>query len=824
MENSKFVYDDPIIVLNGLVTDRNECSLEKKIELLRKKKKISKKEKNINVSKIQIKNNRNAKNISNLSLKKEIFSEESNSEIMRFIDLDKSSNLIKNKKKKKKKKKSLNKSLSRDQEFFKSYNCQINTKKKNNSEDKRKKTKDKKEEIKNIKNERIKNSIFSNFSFGANYNNNKNRFQDNNDNDNEFSIFSQEYNNDINKEENDNYNEFSIFSQEEEKKNYKDVEKCLKYEEIKKKLKNNYCAYIPLFNIPELKSIIEQKSTTFKLIKELKNKEKESKVDVIISDQKQEEDLVNGMIEILSRKASLDKFNLFQKLKPEYNNILRYLPNEYCGINIYGFMSINSYLNDKDEIQFISPYFKDRTDQYKLKFRKYIINLSSFISNSNNNENYIYHIIIPKNNINKIDINFNEEMDLNLFLEKLNCEYYFYKQYPGELLIVEPDCIHLSYYKKKEEEQIKRYLIMYWNNLYINSFSDYMTLKMDCICQKYKYFPILSMLLNLVNKKLKYIPNDNIKTILEIYNEMDKYENINKYYNLIKENNIYFQKLFLNIDICGDCSQEIFNYYVITDLNGIDEDLKIQNEKCNNIHFICINCAYKKNYFSNSQSIIFYKYSKTEMDSFISKITSYLNKNKEEEKIDIISINEEEIISESFNLNKRENESINIKDLILKIKGPLSALDRDSQNDNSYYSQKNIKVDKYLKYFQDDKLNINEDIDPLNFKNFKNSVNENDIYKNLFDNENYYSKNNFNFSIKEFGNLNDDKRINQNNNFFNNTFIFKESDSIIRGNIPHLLKRNNEFNNQNNFNQKYKTKSKKKKSRNVADLLKNGEF
>ena len=130
MENSKFVYDDPIIVLNGLVTDRNECSLEKKIELLRKKKKISKKENNINIRKIQIKNNKNAKNISNLSLKKEIFSEESNSEIMRFIDLDKSSDLMKDKNKTKNKKKSLNKSLSRYEEFFKSHNCQINTKKK----------------------------------------------------------------------------------------------------------------------------------------------------------------------------------------------------------------------------------------------------------------------------------------------------------------------------------------------------------------------------------------------------------------------------------------------------------------------------------------------------------------------------------------------------------------------------------------------------------------------------------------------------------------------------------------------------------------------
>ena len=475
MENSNFEYDDPIIVLNGLVTDRNEYPIEKKIELLRKKKKINKKE--IKSSRNNIKNNKYSKKKSNLSFKKENISEESNSEIMSFIDLDKSSDLKKDKIKNKNK--SLSKNLYRYGDFFYNHKYKINTQKKNKSEKRiKKKEQNKKEEIKNIKSESIKKNIFNNYTFGANNNNNKNRHQDDNDKENEFSIFSQEYNNSISKGDNNNYNEYSIFSQEDEKINYKTVEKCLTNDKIKNTLKKNYCAYVPLYTISELKSIIELKSTTFKLIKELEKKDKEDIVDVIISDHNQEKDLVKELNEILSKKAFLEKFNLLQNLKPEYNSVLRYLPNEYCGINTYGFMSINSYLNDKDEIKFISPYFKDRTDQYKLKFRKYIINLSSFISNTKNNVNYIYHIIIPKNNINKIDINFDEEMDLNHFLEKLNCEYYFYKQYPGELLIVEPECIHLSYYRKKKKEQKKNYLIMFWNNLYLNSFSDYMTLKM----------------------------------------------------------------------------------------------------------------------------------------------------------------------------------------------------------------------------------------------------------------------------------------------------------------------------------------------------------
>jgi len=121
MENSKFIYDDPIIALNGLVTDRNEYPLEKKIELLRKKKKINKKEININNNKNYIKNKKYSKNNSSLSFKKEIISEESNSEIMSFIDLDKSSTF----KKVNNKKKSLNKSIPRYEELFSSKNHQI---------------------------------------------------------------------------------------------------------------------------------------------------------------------------------------------------------------------------------------------------------------------------------------------------------------------------------------------------------------------------------------------------------------------------------------------------------------------------------------------------------------------------------------------------------------------------------------------------------------------------------------------------------------------------------------------------------------------------
>ena len=54
----------------------------------------------------------------------------------------------------------------------------------------------------------------------------------------------------------------------------------------------------------------------------------------------------------------------------------------------------------------------------------------------------------------------------------------------------------------------------------IDLWCDYMFLKNNFINEEYKNFPILTMFLNLINKNLKYLSVDYIKTILEIYNKM----------------------------------------------------------------------------------------------------------------------------------------------------------------------------------------------------------------------------------------------------------------------------------------------------------------
>ena len=588
--------------------------------------------------------------------------------------------------------------------------------------------------------------------------------------------------------------------------NYKTIEVSNNYNEIKDICKNHSCVYIPLFNPNELKSIVETNSSTLKLIKKIKN---DGKDNIIISEYNEEQNLINALNKLFPQKKD-NKKELFQKVKPEYKNILKYLPYNYCGINNFGFMNIITF-NNENKINIITPLFKDRTNQYVLKFRKYILNLSSFPSDSITNiynEYYIYHIIIPKDNIKNIDINFNEKMSLNELLEKLNCEYYFYKQRPGELLIVEPGCIHITYYKKTKNNE--KYLLIFWNKMNIDLLSDYMFLKNDCIKEEYKHFPILTMLLNLINIKLNYLSDDCIKTILEIYNKMDSFENINKYIKEINDNNISFHKLYLNnIDICHNCQQEIFNFYIYYKNN----------------QFLCINCAYKKKYFLIPKSFIFFKYSKDEIKSFINVIYSNISKNKKERNIinNIDNNNKGNIISKSFNLNNRKDDCVNIDEFILKIDGPLQIMDKDYENNNIYYSFNNIKVDKYLAYLENDKMY--NDKDPLSENNFLN--NENDICelssfsfkKNMISNNDKINENK-NLSINDFEKYNSQLFLFNNDinieNKNNNLLSFKKDIKENRNN------NNNKF--YENINEKKQSKKKKKKGETVSDLIKDGKF
>ena len=821
--NKKLYIDNPIIVLNGLVTDKNKYSRGQKIEFLKKKKKLNEKQSK-NVSS-PLKNRKNGTNNNNR--------EKINNNII-MLSEDSDSNEIPKMKNKKNNVKSPQKD-NKNKKIKKIKNISTDEEEKENAFSPM-------SEVKKRKN------ALGDYKLKKNQYNNKRKISNLIEDDEEYEI---EDDNDEILTNHKNKNKIrdvfpfksSLMRNESVPNiNYKNVEENINYDykEIRNKCKNNSCIYISLFNYNELKSIIESYSAVLQFFKKIKKEEKEN---IIISDQDQEKNLINALNEFLNHNRN-NKYELFQKLKPEYNNILNYIPGDYCGINSFGFMNICSY-NGEDKIKFITPFFKDKTNKYILKFRKYILNLSSFKSN-NDDENSIYHIIIPKNSLKKIDINFNEEMNINDLLNKLNCEYYFFNQKPGELLIVEPGSLHLSYYKKSEntDKQDKNYLLMFWNKMSIDSFFDYMTLKNDCLNEGYKHFPILSMLFNLINKKIKNLSDDSIKTIREIYNEMDSYENINKYIKEINDNNISFHKLFLNnIDLCSICQQEIFNFYVYNNDKNEEND-----EKNNNNNFLCINCAYKKKYFSIPKSIIFFKYSKDELESFVNKIFTYINKNKNDINNNINDYKDKDIIiSKYFDLNNRKDDCINIDEFILKLDGPLKIIDKEYEN-NNFLSNKNIKVDKYLKFLENDKLNNPNFTDPLNKINFINNTTNDDIYEifkpkdypNNYNNNNIVSiidnvnpninmNNNIYMNNKnEIINLNDNEveknQINNNDDTTNSFSLFKnrERDNIFEQGINNndiinpFINRENKDNNQ--------IKKKKKKGSTVSDLIAGGMF
>jgi hypothetical protein len=796
---NKFYLDNPIIVLNGLVTDKNNYSYNDKIEFLKNKKRL--KEKKINNKEKALQGKKSTKKIEKNKPKK-------NNEKVITLSEDSDSN-------------------NDDHRF----NSEIKT-------SKRKINKNNKKQRPNSS------SIFSDEEISDNIigNNHKKRKIKENKISNNKKIQKHEnisHNNMINDDiYSDSHNDSNdlllsknkkIISDEQEINiKYKKVEESIEYNDIKKKCKEKSCVYVPLFEFSELKLIIERNSRVFELFKKLKKERKEEKDNIIISEEKQEENLINSLNNILKKNDKKMKQELFKKLHPEFNNILKYLPNDYCGINKFGFMNINSYsysIQSQNKMHFITSFFKDKTNQNILKFRKYILNLSSFISNNQNNNNDtndIYHIIIPKENSKNIDINFNEEMDLNTLLGKINCEYYFYNQKPGELLIVEPGCIHLTYYMNRNYKQERNYLLMFWNKMSIDSFSDYNCLQNDCIKEEYKNLPILSMLFNLVNKKLKYISGDNLKTILEIYNKMDSFENINKYINEINKNNISFHKFFLKgVNICNKCHQELFNYYVY--FKGNEEDSS-ESEKNENNNFICINCAYKKNFFSNPESIIFYKYQKASLNLFKNKITENINTDKI--KITIDNYKDEEVISECFNLNKRKDDVLNVDEFILKIDGPLNVIDKDYENNKNFFLPKNIKVDKYLKYIGNDKSFNGTNLDPLDKNNFRNNINENDIYEEL--------------NTKEILlNNTQDKNDNIISNIIKNNIVIDNKNSSKNNNIITINDNDNIFMEINNINNKIEekkineikngsvnkqSKKKKKKVENISDLIANGDF
>ena len=850
----------PVVLLNGLVTDKNTYSKERKMLLLKYKNKL-----NINSMKNpQLKEPFNEIE-DNTNKEMELSEDEDDEDEVKIVsNLD---NVIsRNKEKENKNQDNIKFKINKEKEELKDISKSLNKqnpkidlaesksypkKKKNKTMNRtdikrQKKTKKEKEEIEEGDNK--SQIIIPNFSDQLDLPISKsiNIIDSNEDNMNNVKKISK---NSISKK----YQRNPFITRKKEEKieiklEYKNIQKVSTYEDINKLRKNNEPGlFISLFDENDLMNIIEEKSNMFMMNKKFK---KEKKENVIISSKDNEIDLTKELFYLLKKNKNLELFN---KLSPEKNNILQYMPIHYTGINTFGYMNIyycsnsSNNLNNKndDEIHFITNYFNDKNEEYILQFRKYILNLSCFKSNEicQNDKDYnIYHIIIPKKSINKININLDQEKSLESLISKLNCDYYFYCQRPGELFIIEPESILLSYYSKESQGRIpfneKNYLIMFWNKMNTDSFSDYLILQNLCKNGKYKNFPIVNTLVNLVDKNYVNLSNDIIKIILEIYNDMDNYENINKYIKEINDNNIRFHKLYINrIYLCQHCQQEIFNFYVYTskyksnalnfDKNHFNKNMIIENENNEDYiddmssgEYICINCAYGKNYFTEEKNIIFFKYTKEELKNFITKITSKINNVRNREKKDINQFN--------FSL-KRKDDCINVDEFLLKIDGPLRTLDKELTT-----------VDKYLKLL-DKKNEINNannnnenndliNIDPLDPSNFKNNIEDKDIYEKMDLDFMHQMDVSYGLVEPKMMSSNHSNKNNEKINFIplNSTNIFnlsdnEKDDSGIKGHISEDSKSKEKDKKYNN-NIKGNRKNKKKNTTSLADVIFNGEF
>ena len=850
----------PVVLLNGLVTDKNTYSKERKMLLLKYKNKL-----NINSMKNpQLKEPFNEIE-DNTNKEMELSEDEDDEDEVKIVsNLD---NVIsRNKEKENKNQDNIKFKINKEKEELKDISKSLNKqnpkidlaesksypkKKKNKTMNRtdikrQKKTKKEKEEIEEGDNK--SQIIIPNFSDQLDLPISKsiNIIDSNEDNMNNVKKISK---NNISKK----YQRNPFITRKKEEKieiklDYKNIQKVSTYEDINKLRKNNEPGlFISLFDENDLMNIIEEKSNMFMMNKKFK---KEKKENVIISSKDNEIDLTKDLFYLLKKN---NNFELFNKLSPEKNNILQYMPIHYTGINTFGYMNIyycsnsSNNVNNKndDEIHFITNYFNDKNGEYILQFRKYILNLSCFKSNEicQNDKDYnIYHIIIPKKSINKININLDQEKSLESLISKLNCDYYFYCQRPGELFIIEPESILLSYYSKESQGRIpfneKNYLIMFWNKMNTDSFSDYLILQNLCKNGKYKNFPIVNTLVNLVDKNYVNLSNDIIKIILEIYNDMDNYENINKYIKEINDNNIRFHKLYINgIYLCQHCQQEIFNFYVYTskyksnalnfDKNHFNKNMIIENENNEDYiddmssgEYICINCAYGKNYFTEEKNIIFFKYTKEELKNFITKITSKINNVRNREKKDINQFN--------FSL-KRKDDCINVDEFLLKIDGPLRTLDKELTT-----------VDKYLKLLvkkneinNANNNNENNDlinIDPLDPSNFKNNIEDKDIYEKMDLDFMHQMDVSYGLVEPKMMSSNHSNKNNEKINFIplNSTNIFnlsdnEKDDSGIKGHISEDSKSKEKDKKYNN-NIKGNRKNKKKNTISLADVIFNGEF
>ena len=210
------------------------------------------------------------------------------------------------------------------------------------------------------------------------------------------------------------------------------------------------------------------------------------------------------------------------------------------------------------------------------------------------------------------------------------------------------------------------------------------------------------------------------------------------------------------------------------------------------------------------------------MNNFISTINSKINNSRNKEK--------KEIISANFDW-KRKDDCINVDEFLLKIDGPLRILDKEYEKNKNDLLNKEIKVDKYLNIIG--KKNNNDEInhiDPLSPSNFRNGIQNKDIYEKLNSDYDYQLYNPYGLIEPKLMSSKQSQKNNTNVNLipinddfnFDNENIDNEIKSEIYSNSNKQYEKENKNSNSNKGSRK--NKNKKKNNINMADLISSGQF
>ena len=472
----------------------------------------------------------------------------------------------------------------------------------------------------------------------------------------------------------------------------------------------------------------------------------------------------NGVIK-LNLENYPDLNNEFEKIikKNEIFSITNKSINKYLPLKLSGISSKNLYIfNNKSSINLTEFFIYNENKTYNSQFRKILLNLSK------NSESIIYHFIITKNT-KKINFteqynnnsNNNSNKDLIDLIYNLNVPFYFIKQKPGELLIIEPETTLISFIKEKEDknEYNKNFILIEFNTGLIDNINDIKNFYEKN--NKYNNVPIINTFIQIINNNLNNLSLDIIKylkTCLLTY--FDKNEDLNFIKDFIINKKINIIQKFNKNFFCYECNKEVVNYY--TNYNN---------------KFYCLNCSLK---FIKKINVIYEKFNNFEITKLFNRLNKFiLNEYKNEKIID----NKQECFD--FNIYKNNNNfnKFNDDEIIKNENFEFDIIKKINYNKINRFcipaiigQQKNSFVCYNSNDF-DKRKNIGEmeiDIDELNIKNEnlnnsklveKNNLSlivRKEIKKNVYDEGNFVKKNN----ISKKNNIN-----NNNNNVNNNNLV-----------------------------------------------------